>query len=119
MKYYFFVLLAINMLLISCNSTSFTKIQATLPDMNGMSDGDYRGNYSLSGTPVEVTLDVTVQNQKIIGINIVKHSRSPIGKKAERITGSVVEKQSLNVDEVSGATASSKAILKAIENALE
>jgi len=119
MKYCFFVLLAIITLSTSCNSTSFAEIQAALPDMNGISDGVYRGNYSLSGTPVGVSLDVTIQNQNITGVNIIKHSCSPIGKKAEKITGIVVEKQSLNVDVVSGATASSKAILKAIENALE
>jgi len=119
MKYCFFVLLAITVLSTSCNSTSFTEIQAALPDMNGRSDGVYRGNYSLSGTPVKVTLDVTIQNQNITGIKIIKHSCSPIGKKAEKLTGTVIEKQSLNVDAVSGATASSKSILKAIENALE
>jgi uncharacterized protein with FMN-binding domain len=103
----------------ACNSTSLTGIEASLPDIQDKPDGVYRGNYDLAGTPVKVTLDVTVQDYSIAAISIVKHICSPIGKKAEKITGKVIEAQSLNVDVVSGATGSSKAILKAVENALQ
>jgi uncharacterized protein with FMN-binding domain len=106
------------MLSFSCKSNSFAEIQALLPDMNGKSDGLYRGNYSLSGSPVKVVLDVTIQDKNIVAINIIDHFCSPIGKKAEKITGKIIEQQSLNVDAISGATGSSKAILKAVENAL-
>jgi uncharacterized protein with FMN-binding domain len=41
------------------------------------------------------------------------------GKPAETLARLVVERQTLELDAVSGATASSKAILKAGENALE
>jgi uncharacterized protein with FMN-binding domain len=90
-----------------------------MPDINSKSDGTYRGNYVLEGSPVKVTLDVSVQDNKIIAINIIKHFCSPIGKKAEKITERIIEKQSLNADVISGATGSSKAILKAVENALQ
>ena len=106
-------------LIISCNTSSFAEIKAFLPDINRKSDGVYRGNYSLSGTPINVTLDVTVQDNKITGIKMIKHTSSPIGKKAERITQDIIEEQSLEIDAISGATASSKAILKAVENALQ
>jgi uncharacterized protein with FMN-binding domain len=106
------------MLSISCKSNSFAEIQASLPDMNGKSDGLYRGNYTLSGSPVKVVLDVTIQDKNITAIKIISHRCSPIGKKAEKITGKIIEQQSLNVDAISGATGSSKAILKAVENAL-
>jgi uncharacterized protein with FMN-binding domain len=111
--------LLIILILASCNSTSLAEITASLPDMKNKSDGVYRGSYDLSGTPVKVTLDVTVQNQTITMVKIVRHSCSPIGKKAEKITGTIIERQSLNIDAVSGATGSSMAILKAVENALE
>jgi uncharacterized protein with FMN-binding domain len=65
-----------------------------------------------------VALEVTVQNKNITAIKIIKHSCSPIGKKAEKITGRIIEEQSLGVGTVSGATGSSKTILKAVENAL-
>jgi uncharacterized protein with FMN-binding domain len=112
------LMLAIAILAISCNSIPFDEITASLPDMEARPDGVYRGNYDLKGSPVKVTLDVTVQNHKLSDVNIVKHICSPIGKKAEKIIGTIIEKQSLNVDAVSGATGSSKAILKAVENAL-
>jgi uncharacterized protein with FMN-binding domain len=104
---------------ISCNSTERASITAALPDMQQKSDGVYRGNYDLAGTPVTVTVDVTVQDQTITAITMVKHSCSPIGKKAEKITGTIIAEQSLAIDAVSGATGSSMAILKAVENALE
>jgi uncharacterized protein with FMN-binding domain len=115
----FFVLLTITMLCFSCKSNSFTEIQASLPDINSKSDGLYRGKYVLSGSPVKVVLDVNIQNKNITAINIITHFCSPIGKKAEKITGKIIEQQSLNVDVISGATGSSKAILKAVENALQ
>jgi uncharacterized protein with FMN-binding domain len=112
-------LLTILLLAISCSSTSLSEIKASLPDIRDKPDGVYRGGYDLSGTPIKVTLDVTVQNQNITAISIVRHACSPIGKKAEKITERIVENQSLNVDAVSGATGSSIAILKAVENALK
>jgi len=118
-RFLIFGLLIIAVLIFSCKSSSVAEIQAQLPDMSGKPDGVYRGDYGLTGTPVKVTLDVTVQNAAITTINIVKHLCSPIGKKAEKITGSIIEKQSLNVDAITGATGSSKAILKAVENALQ
>jgi uncharacterized protein with FMN-binding domain len=119
MKQTVFSLFSIVLLAVSCNSIPFAEIIASLPDMEAKPDGVYRGSYDLSGSPVKVTLDVTVLNHNIAVINIVKHFCSPIGKKAEKITVAIIENQSLDVDTVSGATGSSKAILKAVENALE
>ena len=90
-----------------------------MTDLTQIADGTYRGKYDVSGTPVKVTLDVIIQNSNITKIVIVKHFCSPIGKKAEKITDRIIERQSLDVDVVSGATGSSKAILKAVENALQ
>ena len=112
----FFAVLAITF---SCKSNDYSKITALLPELSGKTDGVYRGSYNLSGTPVKVTLDVTVQNNNITGIEIIKHSGSRIGRRAEIITEKIIEKQSLNVDAISGATGSSTAILKAVENALQ
>ena len=123
MKKYFILFIVVIVigftLFITCNTAKHTGMEASLPDLNNKPDGSYRGNYDLSGTPVKVTLDVVIQNNKIAEINIIKHICSPIGKKAEKITGRIIEKQSLNVDAVSGATGSSKAIVKAVENALQ
>lgn len=103
------------LLFIGC-STAYKNITAQMPDLTQFADGVYRGIYDLSGTPVKVNLDVYIQDNRIVKIEIIKHNCSPIGKKAENIIEYVIEKQSLEVDVVSGATASSKSILKAIEN---
>lgn len=42
-----------------------------------------------------------------------------LGSTAESIVNDVVQEQSLDIDIVSGATVSSKCILKAVENAIE
>jgi uncharacterized protein with FMN-binding domain len=103
---------------VSC-ITNLDAIQAEMPDLSGKADGTYRGAYDLPGAPVDVTLDVHLENAKVTGIDIVKHFCSPIGKKAEKITERIIEGQSLQVDAVTGATGSSKAILKAVEDALK
>lgn len=63
-------------------------------------------------------VEVTVRQHKITDILIVRHDNG-LGGAAETITDDVIREQSLEVDAVSGATVSSKCILKAIENVLE
>jgi uncharacterized protein with FMN-binding domain len=108
----------IGLAIIGC-STAYKSITAKTPDLSLLPDGIYQGVFDLTGTPVKVTLDVTIQANRITNIKIIKHSCSPIGKKAESIIDRVIEKQSLEVDVVSGATGSSISILKAVENALQ
>ena len=84
-------------------------------DLTKVSDGIYTGRYS--AFPVAAEVKVTVEGHKITGIELVKHDNGQ-GKPAEVIPAKVVKAQSLNVDIVSGATYSSKVILKAIEDAL-
>lgn len=97
---------------------NLTKLaQTDIPDVNlaEISDGDYEGSYTVF--PVSVIVNVTVENHKITNIELIKHFNGQ-GTAAEVILDKVVESQSLNVDIISGATYSSKVILKAIENAL-
>jgi len=118
MKNLFILTVLVCVLLLSC-STAYKNLTAQMPDLALKTDGVYRGNYDLSGAPVKVTLDVTIQNHKITNIKIIEHFCSPIGKKAEKLTDRIINAQSLDVDAVSGATGSSKAIIKAVENALQ
>jgi uncharacterized protein with FMN-binding domain len=123
MKYYFVfsALLVLVILFTGCSLlvNNLDSFHATLPSLSGKADGVYRGMHNVSPFPVEVELDVTVKNERIDAIDIVKHASSPIGKQAEIIIPQIIEKQSLSIDAVSGATASSKTILKAVENALQ
>ena len=104
--------------IIGC-STAYKSITAETPNLSLIADGVYRGNYDMASTPVKATVDVFIQNHQIIGIDILEHSCSPIGKKAERIIDIITERQSLNIDVISGATVSSKTLIKAVENALQ
>ena len=119
MKKFFVLFSVMFMALFGSCSSSYKNVKAALPDLSNRADGVYRGEYSLSGTPNKATVEVTVQGKSITAITIVHHFCSPIGRKAEKITDRVIEQQSLNVDAISGATSSSMAILKAIENALQ
>lgn len=85
------------------------------PELSSLDDGDYKGEYTL--TPVEVEVMVSIKSNQISDIEILKHFNG-LGKQAEAIIPLIIDKQSLNVEIVSGATVSSKCILKAIENAL-
>ena len=84
-------------------------------DLTALSDGFYTGAYSVF--PIDVVVTVEVKTQKIVNITLDKHVNGQ-GKPAEVIIDSVISQQSLDVDTISGATYSSKVILKAIEKAL-
>ena len=86
------------------------------PDLANISDGIYVGEYSV--IPVRVKVEVFVTEHKITDIKIIEHENG-LGSKAEKIVNDVISEQSLEVDAVSGATVSSKCILKAVENAIE
>lgn len=78
-------------------------------------DGTYGGTCDWG--VISVQTQVTVEDGNITAIDILKHSNGR-GKPAEQITADVLAAQTLQVDVVSGATYSSKAILTAIQNAL-
>ena len=83
-------------------------------DLNTIEDGQYTGACEAVWVAAEVI--VTVQDHKITDIKL--HHSHGRGEDAEVIPDRIIEAQSLEVDMVSGATSSSKVILKAVENAL-
>ena len=100
-------------------------IPATLPDLSVRSDGDYMGSYKIEVPPGDaaafpmVSVLVTLRGDRITEITI---SKSKALAKEEDFTAyktRIIEAQSLNVDGVSGASYSSKAMAKAIEAALD
>jgi len=86
------------------------------PALNNIADGEYEGEFDLS--LVYAKVKVTMNKGKIENIAILKHDNGR-GKKAERIIEDVISQQKLGVNAITGATVSSKAILKAVENALQ
>lgn len=92
-------------------------VEIAIEDVNlsNIKDGTYEGSYD--AFPISVVVEVTVQNNEMTKIDLIKHFNGQ-GEPAEVITDKVVQMQSLQVDAISGATYSSKVILLAIQEAL-
>lgn len=85
-------------------------------DLAQVQDGTYEGAYDADLIKVKVAVDV--KNHRITDIRLLQHDNGK-GGPAEAVIPEVVATQSLDVEAVSGATNSSKVILKSIERALE
>jgi uncharacterized protein with FMN-binding domain len=85
------------------------------PDLSLITDGSYQGDCA-SGI-VSASVEIQVANHSISAFKILKQKHGP-GHSAEALAQKVIEKQSLEVDAVSGSTVSSKVVLKAAEKAL-
>lgn len=85
-------------------------------DIEQVADGTYTG--SSDGGLVKVEVEVEVKDHKIVNINLLKHECGT-GKPAESMLEEMVEKNTDDVDYVSGATASSKTIRNAVNQALQ
>lgn len=79
-------------------------------------DGTYHGKYDLFlvKTKVKAKMKGGILKELILEDHI-----NGRGEVAEKIIENILHEQSMEVDMVSGATASSKAILKALEDALD
>ena len=73
-------------------------------------DGSYTGSYDAIMIAAKVRVDV--QSHHITAINLIYH-KNERGKRAEAIVNEIKTAQSLKVDTITGATNSSKVILKA------
>lgn len=85
-------------------------------DISTIPDGVYTGEYDVDF--IYVRVEVSVQNGKITGINILEHKNGR-GEAAEAIVNEIIYNQKIDVDSISGATNSSIVIKKAVENALK
>lgn len=86
-------------------------------DTSTLNDGVYSGKYE--GGRWSNELKVTVRSHKIMKIEVVRDVKIPKPEVTQEIVNNVIEAQETDVDVVSGATVTSKAYLKAIENALK
>jgi uncharacterized protein with FMN-binding domain len=84
-------------------------------DLMQLKDGTYFGSYD--SLVIKVSVEVTIQNHVITDIVILEHQNGQ-GDDAEIIIDDVILEQSMDIDLISGATYSSRAILLAIGDAL-
>lgn len=97
------------------NLESLSQIEIEDINLSSIEDGLYRGKYKV--IPIEVIIDVRIENHLITEMILIKHSNGK-GELAEMILDDVMINQSLDVDLVAGATYSSLVILLAISDAL-
>ncbi|HEY8889014.1 MAG TPA: FMN-binding protein [Clostridium sp.] len=85
-------------------------------DVSQLENGVYKGIYNGGRWSNEV--NVTIKDKKVTSIAIVKSVVFEKPEVSTELINEVIKKQNTNVDFIGGATVTSKAYLKSIENAL-
>ena len=112
--------------LVVCAIALFMKVQiyktykrldeVQIVDVSQVKDGTYQGGEEETSL-VKVSVEVTVKNHRITDICLLRHENGK-GYIAESMIPEMIEKNTSEVDTVSGATMSSKTIKAALRNAL-
>jgi uncharacterized protein with FMN-binding domain len=88
-------------------------------DFGRLNDGTYIGVYEGGMYKWrENEVRVTVSSGKVSSIVVLRHKENRKPEFTDELFRRVIEAQSLQVDAISGATLTSKAYLKGVENAL-
>jgi uncharacterized protein with FMN-binding domain len=85
-------------------------------NINEINDGIYQGEFNYNKLNHKV--EVIISNSRINKINVLICPDSKYTTRAKDVFTRIIDEQTLQVDVISGATTSSKAYLKAIQNAL-
>lgn len=93
------------------------KLEINEVNLTQVNDGAYEGIYKAGRWTNE--LNVLVKDHKITDIKVIKDVSFSNPEQAKQVFNEVIEKQSTKVDVVSGASVTTKAYLKSIENALK
>ena len=86
-------------------------------DLSLVEDGEYIGEYN--NFRWSNTVKVIVENHEIIDIKIISSGNQSQGELLDEIIDKVVDNQKVDIDAISGATATTNSVLKAIEDALK
>jgi len=86
-------------------------------DISLIENGEYIGEYN--NFRWSNTVEVTIENHEIVDIIIIESGNQSQSKLLQEIIAKVIEEQKIDIDIISGATATSKSMLKAIEDALK
>lgn len=93
------------------------EIEAKITGSFDLKDGVYRGTGT--GFAGDITVAVQIKDKQISSIEVVSTSDdAAFFNRAKAVLDSMIEKQTYNVDTVSGATFSSKGLISAVKNAL-
>ena len=89
------------------------RMPAAVADLSSVADGAYRGSFSRGRWRFEV--EATVADHKIQALRRLDSPEEPL---ATAIIERILAEQSVSIDTVSGASITTKALAKAVENAL-
>jgi uncharacterized protein with FMN-binding domain len=92
------------------------KMQIENTDLKGLKDGKYPGNADIGGYRYRV--EVVIRKGRIAEITAVDNRKSKYAGYAEGVFRKIIRDQNANTDAVTGATTTSKALMKAVANAL-
>ena len=115
----FFAVILVIFILVTNGLSEGANVQILGIDLTNIADGEYVGEYNFKRW--SETVIVSVRNGEIVDIQADEKNMPDILSDYniyEEIIGRVIAAQNTTVDAVSGATVSSKALIKAIENAL-
>lgn len=113
----FLLLLALG---VGCNTTSpAAKSTTAIPavDLGRIPDGTYPGQAVHRGFTYKVS--TTVQDHRIVGVQVLSNKNSRHGRKAEGVIPLIVAQQTPGVDGISGATYCSTGLKLAVADALQ
>jgi len=114
----FYLIVFAAFLILSLAGCQIAPLMGTPVEPEGLKDGVYEGEYRKGINKAVVKVIIT--DGRIAEIELVKHTASWIGNKAnEIIPREIVEQQSTRIDAVSGATNSSRVIMNAVQKAIE
>ncbi len=86
-------------------------------DLSALTDETYHGEAKIGNFVYKV--EVAVIEGSIVDIRAIDNRESPYAFYAEGVFGKIIRDQNANTDVVTGATTTSKALMKAVEDALE
>lgn len=101
---------------LSRNINEVKNIEINDIDISSLEDGEYIGEFDIGRWANQSR--VIIKDGKIINIEITKDLAYAKENVREELITDIIEKQSIKVDGVSGATVTTKAYLKSIENGL-
>lgn len=110
------VMIAFSIAYLMKGQQSILKMDIGSIDLANTNDGVYTGSFEENRWSNSVK--VTVKENKITNIEIVKSPVFKMQDVEDYIISEVIDKQTIQVDSYTGATVSTKAMLKSIENAL-
>lgn len=96
---------------------SYRNMEIHSPDLSRIPDGKYKAEVEYAGFTYAVRVDVS--DHMILGIQVLENRTSPYAQFAEGVINRILVKQTPDVEGITGATTTSKCLMKTVETALE